>query len=87
MFGCFAENALENPFLSCFSHFLKIQTNIITYKQHKKQKSKQKHHFHKLNERGKKEREIEGKRESEWMEAAVVRSGGFGGGVEWAGGL
>ena len=30
VFGCFAENALENPFLSCFSHFLKIQTNIIT---------------------------------------------------------
>ena len=30
VFGCFAENALENSFLSCFSHFLKIQTNIIT---------------------------------------------------------
>ena len=27
-----------------------------------------------------------GKRESEWMEAVAVRSGGFGGGVEWAGG-
>ena len=25
------------------------------------------------------------KRELEWMEAAAVRSGGFGGGVEWAG--
>ena len=30
VFGCFAENAIDNPFLSCFSHFLKIQTNIIT---------------------------------------------------------
>ena len=30
MFGCVAENALKNPFLSCFSHFLRIQTNIIT---------------------------------------------------------
>ena len=27
-----------------------------------------------------------GKRESKWMEVAAVRSSGFGGGVEWAGG-
>ena len=33
VFGCIAENALENPFLSCFSHFLRIQTNIITENQ------------------------------------------------------
>ena len=33
MFGCVPENALENPFLSCFSHFLRIQTNIITENQ------------------------------------------------------
>ena len=30
VFGCVAKNALENPFLSCFSHFLRIQTNTIT---------------------------------------------------------
>ena len=28
VFGCILENALENPFLSCFSHFLIFQTNI-----------------------------------------------------------
>ena len=28
MFGCILENALENPFLSYFSHFLSFQTNI-----------------------------------------------------------
>ena len=28
VFGCILENALENPFLSCFSHFLSFQTNI-----------------------------------------------------------
>ena len=33
VFGCVAENALENPFLSCFPHFLRIQTNIITENQ------------------------------------------------------
>ena len=33
VFGCVAENALENPFLSCFSHFLRIRTNIITENQ------------------------------------------------------
>ena len=33
VFGCVAENALKNPFLSCFSHFLRIQTNIITENQ------------------------------------------------------
>ena len=27
-----------------------------------------------------------GKRELEWMEVAAIRSGGFGGGMEWAGG-
>ena len=31
--GCVAENALENSFLSCFSHFLRMQTNIITENQ------------------------------------------------------
>ena len=29
VFGCVPENALENPFLSFFSLFLRIQTNII----------------------------------------------------------
>ena len=33
VFGCVPKNALENPFLSCFSHFLRIQTNIITENQ------------------------------------------------------
>ena len=33
MSGCVIENTLENPFLSCFSHFPKIQTNIITENQ------------------------------------------------------
>ena len=33
LFGCVLENALENPFLSRFSHFLMIQTNIITENQ------------------------------------------------------
>ena len=28
VFGCILENALENPFLSCFSHFLSFQTDI-----------------------------------------------------------
>ena len=37
--------------------------------------------IHELGERRKKEWEIEGKRGSEWMEAAAARSGGFGGGV------
>ena len=31
--GCVIENTLENLFLSCFSHFPKIQTNIITENQ------------------------------------------------------
>ena len=34
MFGCVAENALENPFLSCFSHFLRIQ-NKYYYRESK----------------------------------------------------
>ena len=42
--------------------------------------------IHKLCERKKKEWEIEGKKGSEWMEAAAARLGGFGGGVEWVGG-
>ena len=29
VFGCVLENALENTFLSGFSNFLRIQTNII----------------------------------------------------------
>ena len=33
VFGYVPENALKNPFLSCFSHFLRIQTNIITENQ------------------------------------------------------
>ena len=33
VFGCVSENALKNPFLSYFSHFLRIQTNIITENQ------------------------------------------------------
>ena len=36
MFGCVAENALKNPFLSCFSHFFRIQTNIIIKIKNKK---------------------------------------------------
>ena len=60
MFGCVAENALENLFLSCFSHFLRIQTNIITENQNiyttQETKIKTKTSFiHKLSERGKKE--------------------------------
>ena len=33
VFDFVLENSLKNPFLSCFSHFLKIQTNIITENQ------------------------------------------------------
>ena len=33
VFGCVLENALKNPFLSRLSHFLMIQTNIITENQ------------------------------------------------------
>jgi len=33
VFSCVIENTQENPFLSCFSHFPKIQTNIITNNQ------------------------------------------------------
>ena len=33
VFGCVPENAIKNSFLSCFSHFLRIQTNIITENQ------------------------------------------------------
>ena len=40
VFGCVAKNALENPFLSCFSHFLRIQTNTITKIKTKKKKFK-----------------------------------------------
>ena len=29
MFGCVAENALKNPFILCFSHFLRVQINFI----------------------------------------------------------
>ena len=69
MFDCFAENALENPFLSCFSHFLRskqILLHIINiYKQHKKQKSKQKHHLFTNLVRWGRKIEIEGKRDRE----------------------
>ena len=33
VFGCVLENTLQNPFLSRLSHFLMIQTNIITENQ------------------------------------------------------
>ena len=33
VFGCVPKNVLENPFLSRFSHFFRIQTNIITENQ------------------------------------------------------
>ena len=71
VFGCVPKNPLENPFLSCFSHFLRIQTNIIKqillqrikiYKQPKKQKSKIKITRPIMRER---ERERERERKSE----------------------
>ena len=33
MLGCVAENALKNPFILCFSHFLRVQINFITENQ------------------------------------------------------
>ena len=46
VFGCVPENVIENSFLLCFSHFLRIQQILLQrikiYKQSKKQKSKQK---------------------------------------------
>ena len=51
VFGCILENALENPFLSCFSHFLTFsqlpnryiiksnKTQILNTQQKKKKKS------------------------------------------------
>ena len=63
VFGCVLENALENPFLSCFSHFPRIQTNIITKNQNTETQRNKNQNKKNQNHKTNRERGVEIERE------------------------